>query len=266
MRLVDSHCHLDFAPLGDELGAVLERAAAAGVCHLLCISVNLEDFPRVLDIARRHPQVSASAGVHPNERDGREPSVEALVELGAEPEVVAVGETGLDYFRSEGDLAWQRERFAVHIAAARALGKPLVVHMREAADDTLALLHSEDAGAAGGVMHCFAEDWTVARRALDLGFYLSFSGIVTFKSADGLREVARKAPADRILVETDSPYLAPVPHRGRANEPAYVRQVAECLAAQRGMAPEALAELTTDNFFRLFPQAADGTGEARAAV
>lgn len=265
MRLVDSHCHLDFPPLGEDVAGVLQRAAEAGVCHMLCVSVNLEDFPRVLHLAETHPQLSASVGVHPNERAGQEPDVATLVTLGAHPRVVAVGETGLDYFRSHGDLAWQRERFARHIAAARELGKPLIVHMREAGRDTLDLLSSEGAAEPGGVMHCFAEDWPVAREALDLGFYLSFSGIVTFRSAAALREVARKAPADRILVETDSPYLAPVPHRGKTNEPAYVRRVAECVARVRATAVEALAESTTENFFRLFPSAAQ-TQPAAAGV
>jgi TatD DNase family protein len=255
MQLVDSHCHIDFPQLGPEVGEVLDRARAAGVAHLLCVSVNLEDFPGILDLARRHPGVYASCGVHPNTLDGREPGVEELVTLGSDPAVVAIGETGLDYYRSEGDLDWQRERFRVHIAAARRLSKPLIIHTRAAADDTLSMLQNEKASEIGGVMHCFSESWEVAKQALDLGFYISFSGIVTFRSADTLRDVARRVPADRLLVETDAPYLAPVPHRGKTNEPAYVRHVAECVAELRSLDPVALAELSTANFFRLFRKA-----------
>ncbi len=194
-------------------------------------------------------------GVHPNKKTGREPSLEQLVELAADPKNVAIGETGLDYFRSDGDLEWQRERFRVHIAAAKACGKPLIIHTRDAREDTIRVMREEQAEAAGGVMHCFTENWEMARQALDLGFYISFSGILTFRSAEDLREVARRVPLERVLIETDSPYLAPVPHRGKPNQPIYVRQVAECLAELRGLTPEALAEITRDNFFRLFPAA-----------
>jgi TatD DNase family protein len=191
--------------------------------------------------------------VHPDERgDGREASEEELVELAADPKVVAIGETGLDYFRVEGDTGWQRERFRRHIRAARACGKPLVIHTREAAADTLRILEEEGAGEVGGVMHCFTESLEVAQAAMRLGFHISFSGIVTFKNALALKEVARAVPLERMLVETDSPYLAPVPHRGRTNEPAYVRHVAEEIARLKGMAPEAVAEATTRNFFALF--------------
>jgi len=255
VRLVDSHCHINFSPLAEQIDDVLARARDAGVGEMLCVSVNLEDYPQVLALARAHQNVYASVGVHPNEREGRDPSVEELVELGRDPAVVAVGETGLDYFRSEGALDWQRQRFRRHIRAARALAKPLIIHMRDAAADTDAIMREEEAGEAGGVMHCFADSWEAAQAALDLGFYISFSGIVTFKSADSLREVARKVPLDRMLVETDCPYLAPVPHRGRDNEPAYVRHVAECVAALRGVALEELAAATRDNFYRLFPAA-----------
>ena len=258
LALTDSHCHLDRLDLspwdGDPRGPVA-AARAAGVAYLLCVCIHLEGFPRVLEAARRHPGVWATVGVHPNETEGEEPEVERLVTLAAEPRVVAIGETGLDYFRSQGDLEWQRRRFRRHIAAAKATGKPLVVHMREAAADTLRILREEDAGAAGGVMHCFVEDWATARAALDLGFYISFSGIVTFRSAEALREVARKVPGDRLLVETDAPYLAPVPHRGEPNYPAYVRHVAECLAQVRGEPLEALARRSTENFFALFRDA-----------
>jgi TatD DNase family protein len=204
-------------------------------------------------------------GVHPNERDGREPTSEELVRLGRDPRVVAVGETGLDYYRSTGDLRWQRERFQRHMEAARELRLPLVIHTRESAADTLAMLEDGGARDIGGVMHCFTEDWAAASRALDLGFYLSFSGIVTFKSADVLRAVARKAPLERILIETDAPYLAPVPHRGRTNEPALVRHVAQCLAEVRGVALEEIAARTSENFYRLFSAARDANPVARLA-
>jgi TatD DNase family protein len=250
--LVDSHCHLNFEPLRDRIDQVLGNARDSGVDYLLCVGVTLEAFPEVRALAHAHPNVFASVGVHPNERDGEEPGVEQLVALATDPRVVAIGETGLDYYRSEGDLAWQHERFRRHIRAARQVRKPLIIHTREAAEDTLRIMHEEDAGEAGGVMHCFTESWEVASAALDLGLYVSFSGIVTFKSAEALREVARRVPAERLLVETDAPYLAPVPHRGKTNEPAYVRHVAECLAAVRGVAPEQIADTTTANFFSLF--------------
>ncbi len=252
MHLVDSHCHLDFEPLGEALEGVLQRAASNHVRNLLCISVTLEDFPAVLDIASRHPHIHATVGVHPNHREGREPDVDELVALGQHPRVVAIGETGLDYFRSEGDLTWQHERFARHIEAARRLGKPLIIHTREAADDTLADIRTHGGDQPGGVIHCFTEDWRIASQALDLGYYISFSGIVTFKSAASIQDVARRMPLERMLIETDSPYLAPVPHRGKTNEPAYVRHVAEFIAGLRGVAVEAIAEATTENYFRLF--------------
>lgn len=222
---------------------------------MLCVSIDLEAYPAMQALVADYPQVSISVGVHPNEEAGREPSLEQLVELAADPKNVAIGETGLDYFRSDGDLEWQRERFRVHIAAAKACGKPLIIHTRDAREDTIRVMREEQAEAAGGVMHCFTENWEMARQALDLGFYISFSGILTFRSAEDLREVARRVPLERVLIETDSPYLAPVPHRGKPNQPIYVRQVAECLAELRGLTPEALAEITRDNFFRLFPAA-----------
>jgi TatD DNase family protein len=255
MQLVDSHCHINFPPLADQVPRILDGARAQGVAYMLCVSVTLEAYPEVRALAYAHPHVFASVGVHPNEREGRDPSVEELVELAADPRVVAIGETGLDYYRSEGELGWQQERFRRHIRAARTCGKPLIIHTREAATDTLAIMNEERAGEAGGVMHCFSESWEVARAALDLGFYISFSGIVTFKSAQALRDVAARVPADRLLVETDAPYLAPVPHRGKTNEPAYVRLVAEHLATVRGVSLEILAEQTTANFFALFKAA-----------
>ncbi len=255
MDLVDSHCHIDFPPLGDDVDSLLRTADANDVRHLLCVSVNWRDFPAVLALAEAHRGVFASVGVHPNERDEAETPGETLVEAARHPRVVAIGETGLDYFRSDGDLRWQRERFARHIAAAQASGLPLIIHMRDAADDTIGMMREHGADATGGVMHCFAENWEVAKQALDLGFYISFSGIVTFKSAVELQEVARKAPADRILVETDSPYLAPVPFRGKTNQPAFVRHTAACVAELRGESLEHVAQVTTDNFFRLFKRA-----------
>lgn len=252
---VDSHCHLNFEPLQQNIDRVLGNARARGVDHMLCVSVTLESFPEVLALAEQHPSIYASVGVHPNERTGREPDAAELVRLAAHPRVVAIGETGLDYYRSEGDLEWQRERFRQHIHAARRVGKPLIIHTREAADDTLRIMREEQAGEAGGVMHCFTESWEVAKAALDLGFYISFSGIVTFRTADALREVAKRVPADRLLIETDSPYLAPVPHRGKPNEPAFVAYVADCVADLRQVELQQLAELTSTNFFRLFSAA-----------
>ena len=253
--LVDSHCHINFDPLAAQVADVLRNAALQGVGHMLCVAVNLEAFPQVRALAHAHANVFASVGVHPNERDGHDPSVEELLALAQDPRVVAIGETGLDYYRSEGDLTWQQDRFRRHIAAAKASGRPLIIHTREAAADTLAILREEQAQDIGGVMHCFSEDWAAARAALDLNFYISFSGIVTFKSAAPLREVARQVPADRLLVETDAPYLAPVPHRGKTNEPAYVRHVAQCLAELRGVTLDELAAQTTSNFFKLFRHA-----------
>lgn len=255
MPLVDSHCHIDFDPLYPRIDDVLANAGENDVSHLLCVSVNLEDFPRILALAEQHDHIYASVGVHPNEREGRDPEIDELVDLARHPRVVAIGETGLDYFRSEGDLDWQRDRFRRHIQAARKSGKPLIIHSRSAPQDTIRLMREENAGEAGGVMHCFAEDWAMAEQALEIGFYISFSGIVTFKNAAAVQEVARRAPLDRILVETDSPYLAPVPYRGKTNEPAYVKHTAECVAALRGIPYEEVAAATTENFFRLFSQA-----------
>lgn len=257
-ELVDSHCHLDFDPLGADVPSVLSRARDNGVAHMLCVSVTLERLPGIIDLAHRHPRVYASVGVHPNEREGRDPTVDELVRLADDPRVVAIGETGLDYYRSEGDLGWQHERFRRHVRAARATGKPLIIHTREAADDTLRIMTEEGAAEIGGVMHCFTESGEVARRALDLGFHISFSGIVTFRNAEALRAVARDVPADRLLVETDAPYLAPVPYRGKTNEPAYVKYVAESLADVRGVSFDRLAEQTTRNFFDLFRPARPG--------
>ncbi len=263
--LVDSHCHLNFEPLGANLGGVLRNARASGVRHMLCVGVTIEKYPEVRALAQQHANVFASVGVHPNEQGVHDPTVDELVDLAREPRVVAIGETGLDYYRSQGDLAWQHERFRRHIRAARTCGKPLIIHTRDSAADTLRIMEEEGAGEIGGVMHCFTESWEVAHRALDLGFYVSFSGIVTFRNATALREVARRIPADRLLIETDAPYLAPVPHRGRTNEPAFVRHVAECVAEVRGESLASVAEATTDNFFRLFRAAVPAASASQTA-
>lgn len=253
MRFVDSHCHIDFPEFAEDLPKLFETMAAHDVAAAVCISVNLESWPAVHALARAHPNVFASVGVHPDYADCREPSVDDLVALAAADKVIAIGETGLDYYRLTGDLEWQRERFRRHIRAGIRAAKPLVVHTRAAAADTVAILREEHAEQCGGIMHCFTESWAVARAALDLGFHLSFSGIVSFRSAEDLREVARKAPADRILVETDAPYLAPVPYRGKTNQPAFVREVADALAKARGESLAQVAAYTTENFCRLFP-------------
>lgn len=254
--LVDSHCHLDLIdPSLERVDALLEDAAAVGVGHFLCVSVSLANAPVVRGLAARYDNVSASVGVHPNHVDEAEPQVAALVELAADPLIVAVGETGLDYHYGADHVAVQQARLRTHVRAAREVGKPLIVHMRDATDDTLRILAEERAFEVGGVMHCFTEDWPTAKRALDLGFYISFSGIVTFKSAEPIRQAARQVPAERLLVETDAPYLAPVPHRGKQNQPAYVRQVADCVAALRGMTSAELDVLVGRNFFALFAAA-----------
>ena len=253
---VDSHCHLDFPDFATRLPEVLDRMAEHRVTHALCISVDLDDFAGVLAVAESAPNLWASVGTHPDHEDTREPTVDSLVALADHPKVVAIGETGLDYFRLTGDLEWQRERFRVHIRAARATGKPLVIHTRAAAADTLRLMREEGAGEAGGVMHCFTESWEVAEAAIDLGFHISLSGIVTFKNAKDLQEVARRLPLERLLIETDSPYLAPVPFRGRTNEPAFVSHVAAKVAELRGVPVDEIGAATSDNFFRLFASAA----------
>jgi len=268
MQLVDSHCHLNFPDFDGRIDDILQNAAAHDVGHLLCIATSWENRERVLGLAREHAPISASVGVHPTTEGGHEPSVEELAAASADPDVVALGETGLDYFRFDGELegtleeraagalAWQHERFHRHVEAAKRASLPLIIHTRAAAEDTMETLRARGAGEAGGVMHCFAEDWRIASQALDLDFYLSFSGIVTFKSAKAIQEVARRAPLERLLVETDAPYLAPVPHRGKTNEPAFVRHTAEFVAELRGVPLEALAEATTANFHRLFPKVA----------
>ena len=250
--LVDSHCHLDFADFEGREDELLAAMKANDVGWALIAGVTLERFPGVLALTDRFPNLYAAVGVHPDTQEGEEPDQERLIRLAEHPKVVAIGETGLDYYRLEGDLEWQRERFRTHIRAARRTGKPLIIHTREAAVDTLKILEEEGAGEVGGVFHCFTETLAVAEAALRLGFHISFSGIVTFKNALQIKEVASFVPVDRILVETDAPYLAPVPHRGKLNHPALVRHVAVEVARLRGIDIEELAQATTANFFRLF--------------
>lgn len=256
MQLVDSHCHINFPDFEGRIPDILQNAADNQINHLLCIATSWENREDVLTLARDYEAISASVGIHPTTEGGHEATVEELLSAADDPLVVAIGETGLDYFRSTGDLQWQHERFHRHIAVARQCGKPLIIHTRAAAEDTMETLRQHKAAEAGGVMHCFAEDWNIAQQALDIGFYISFSGIVTFKSAKSVQEVALKAPLDRIMVETDAPYLAPVPHRGKTNEPAFVRHTAEYVAELRGISLAELAVATTANFYRLFSGAA----------
>ena len=253
---VDSHCHINFEGLADRLPDVLDKMRAHAVTHALCVSVDLETLPSVLEIAEKHDNVYASVGVHPDHEEAKEPSVAELVELAAHPKVCAIGETGLDYYRLEGrsiaDMEWQRERFRTHIRAAHKTGKALIIHTRSSSDDTLRIMEEERAGVPGGVMHCFTEPWEIAERALAQNFHISLSGIVTFKNAKDVQDVARRVPLERLLIETDSPYLAPVPYRGKPNEPAYVSYVGRFIAQLREQLEEAIAQATTDNFFRLF--------------
>ena len=253
--LIDSHCHLNFPDLAGRIDEVKASMRDQGVERAVVISDNVPDYPAVKALALAHEEFWATVGVHPDVEDGPDMDEDFLVAEAAHPKIIGIGETGLDYHWCKGDLEWQRERFRRHIRAARRAGVPLVIHTREAADDTLAVMREAGADAAGGVMHCFTENWDVARAALDLGFYLSFSGILTFKNARQVQEVAAKAPLDRILVETDSPYLAPVPYRGKQNEPAYTRFVAEYLATLRGLSYDEVAAMTSANFFRLFRKA-----------
>lgn len=278
---IDSHCHLDrvdLTPYAGDFQALMAQTAADGVSHVLCVSIDLAHYPAMRALIEPFPTVSVSVGVHPSTRtaaqfaasdttagadqanDGPEPDIAALVALADDPRVVAIGETGLDYHYNDGDLEWQRARFRVHIDAARATGKPLIIHTRDAREDTIAILREQGAGVPdggpGGVMHCFTETWEMAEQALALGFYISFSGILTFRNAEALREVARRVPLERLLIETDSPYLAPVPHRGKRNEPRFVSHVAAQVATLRGLGTEEVARITGENFFRLFPAAA----------
>jgi len=250
--LVDSHCHLNFPELAAKVDDALALMRENRVTHALCVSVTLEEFPQVRALAERYPNLYASVGVHPDYPDAPVVREDELIALAEHPKVVAIGETGLDYYRSKDDCEWQRDRFRTHIRAARRCRKPLIIHTRAAAADTLRIMREERAGEAGGVMHCFTESWEVAQGAMELGFYISFSGIVTFKNASGLREVAKQVPLERMMIETDSPYLAPVPFRGKTNEPGLVKYVAEEIARLRSEPLEQVAAATTGNFFKLF--------------
>jgi TatD DNase family protein len=249
---VDSHCHIHFPELRARLPELLLDMAERQVSHALTVCVELSELDAVLETANAAPNLFASVGVHPDYEETAEPEVDELVRLARHPKVIAIGETGLDYYRLKGDLEWQRERFRRHIRAARQAGKPLIIHTRAAAADTIRILAEEGAAEVGGVMHCFTESLDVARQAIELGFFISFSGIVTFKNATALHEVAREVPLEKMLIETDSPYLAPTPYRGKTNEPAYVAFVGERIAALKGLTAAQVGATTTDNFFKLF--------------
>lgn len=253
---IDSHCHINFPELANRLPEIMQAMRDNGVTHALCVSVDLPDFPQVLALAEQYPHIYASVGVHPDYADTEEPTAEQLVRLSQHPKIIAIGETGLDYFRLKGDLEWQRERFRQHIRASRISGKPLIIHTRAASEDTIRIMQEEGAGTnnggVAGVMHCFTESLEVALAAIEMGFYISFSGILTFKSAKDLQAVAKALPIERILIETDSPYLAPIPHRGKMNEPAFVKHVGEFLADLKGLPVTQVQEVTSRNFFELF--------------
>lgn len=256
--LVDSHCHLDrvdLTPFDHSFEQFVNAMRVSGVGHSLCVSIDLEQYPSMMQLVEAYDDISISVGVHPCHEDGHDPSVEELIELAKHPKNIAIGETGLDYFRTEGDMTWQQDRFRRHIEASKQTGKPLIIHTREAREDTIKIMQQEQAQDAGGVMHCFTETWEMAKDALDMGFYISISGIVTFKNAEELRDVVRKVPIDRLLIETDSPYLAPVPHRGKPNTPLYVDLVAQQVADLKQVTKEVLIQQTGENFFNLFQHA-----------
>ena len=252
MMLVDSHCHLNFPEFSGKFSSLLDLMQAHEVVSALCVSTKLEEAEEIIKMAEVYSQILASVGVHPEITEISEPSVEKLVALAAHRRVVGIGETGLDYYWHKDAPQWQRDRFKVHIQAAREIGKPLIIHNCDATADLLKMMREEKAEEVGGVMHCFTETWEVAQSVLDMGFYISFSGIVTFKNAKIVQEAALKVPLDRLLVETDSPYLAPVPFRGKTNQPAYVKYVAEAIARLRGISLDEVASATTENFYRLF--------------
>lgn len=253
--LIDSHCHLDrldLGPFNNSFEQLIQDTLDSGIEHMLCVCIDTESYPSMLSLVEAYPSISISVGVHPNDKERHEPDPEELVAMADHPKNLAIGETGLDYFCSEGDLEWQRERFRRHIRAAQICKKPLIIHTRAAREDTIKVMREEGAAEAGGVMHCFTEDWDMASKALDMGFYVSFSGIITFNNAKDLREVVKKVPQERLLIETDAPYLAPVPKRGKPNYPSYVRYVAECMADVRGVSVDEIETITRDNFQRLF--------------
>jgi len=250
--LIDSHCHIPLLSEDISVEDILNNAKQNDIEHMLCVAIDLEGSPDIINLANQFEMISASVGIHPNTELDNEASIEDILELANKDEVVAIGETGLDYFRSEGDLEWQRDRFRTHINAAKELDKPLIIHTREAKNDVIRILKEEGAEQVGGVMHCFVEDWETAQAAMDLNFLISFSGIVTFKNAKDLHEVAKQVPLEQMLVETDSPYLAPVPYRGKTNQPAYVRHVAEFISLLKDIRFEELANATTNNYYKLF--------------
>lgn len=252
---IDSHCHLDridLSPYANDFNAFVEDARNQQIRHMLCIAIDLESYPEMRALVEPYPDISLSVGVHPNVTEGRDPTIDELMHLANDDKVIAIGETGLDYFHGKGDLDWQHRRFINHIEVAKSLKKPLIIHTREAGHDSLDVLRAQGAEQVGGIIHCFTEDWAYAEKALELGFYISFSGIVTFKNAQAIKDVARRVPADRFLIETDSPYLAPSPHRGKPNYPTYVRHVAEHIAELRDSSVEEIATLSRNNFYRLF--------------
>lgn len=258
MMLIDSHCHLDQLDLtayNGSLDDALKHAGELGVKHFLCVCIDMNNIQATLDIARSRANVSASVGVHPSEQNSYDPTLSELIDLASEEKVVAIGETGLDYYRVQGDVTWQQERFRRHIQAARAVGKPLIVHTREARIDTIRILQEENAQEVGGVLHCFTETLEMAQQAMEIGFYISFSGIITFKNAVELQHVVTNVPLERMLIETDAPYLAPVPYRGKPNEPAYVKYVAEKIAELTGYDYAVVAKATSENFGQLFKTA-----------
>ena len=265
--LIDSHCHLDkldLAAHGGDVNGALQAAYARHVSHVLCIGINLENMGDVIALAEAHDPVFASVGVHPLYQESREPTCDELLAIAAHPKVVAIGETGLDYFYGEGDLQWQKDRFIVHIEAARECQLPLIIHTRGAKEDTLGYLRAYGGGAVNGVLHCFTEDLDMAKQAVDMGFLISISGIVTFRNASALRDVVKALPLDRLLVETDAPWLAPVPHRGKKNEPQFVVEVAEKVADLKGMTVAQVAQQTSANFFGLFQKAQPGVARSEA--
>ena len=249
---IDSHCHINFPEKNQKIDEVLLNMENNSITHALCVSVTLDKINEILDLTKRYSNIYASVGVHPDYEDIQEPDIDSLFKHSKNKKVVAIGETGLDYFRLKGDLSWQRDRFRTHIRAAIKSKLPLIIHTRNAQDDTISIMKEEGANSATGVMHCFTESYEMAKQAIDLGFYISFSGIITFKNAETLRETVKKIPIENILIETDSPYLAPVPNRGKLNEPANVRYVAEKIAELKGIPIEKVAETTTNNFFTLF--------------
>lgn len=257
IELVDTHCHLHWLEEAHEssVDVLMDNAQEAGVTQFLCVSISYDDLLTILGFCEHYDHVFASVGLHPNQQRDTEPTINELVDQSTHPRIIAIGETGLDYYRSTGDTEWQRDRFRTHIRAAREAELPIIVHTRQAKADTIKIMQEEGAEQIGGVMHCFTEDWPMAVQALDLGFYISFAGVVTFKNAKPLQEVAQQVPLERILIETDCPYLAPTPYRGKPNQPAYVRYVAEKIAELRGISLEEVARATTQNFFTCFPKA-----------